>query len=82
MLINNDDIIRLFENMKFILNPIKRRPEEIREIMNKNNIIIDDLEDIMQKFAFTLYSDIAMYSEQANELLEIIKNIEELQDDK
>jgi len=55
--------------IKTLLQDIIKRPKEIVEIMKKHNIIIDNLNNKMQKYAFTLYTDLVEYSSRAENLL-------------
>ena len=46
-------------------------PGEMREIMIRHDIVIDDLDDKMQKFAFTLYTELCSLGSDAEAALEV-----------
>ena len=47
-----------------------QKPQEIQEMMRRNNVVIRDHDDPMQKLAFTLYSEIVAQAVRARELLD------------
>jgi hypothetical protein len=52
-------------------------PEEVRDIMRRNNIKLDDLKNIYQKLAFTFYSTMAEHSSKASQVIEEYKEIKQ-----
>lgn len=52
------------------LEQAARKPQEMMELMRRNNMVIRDHDDPMQKLAFTLYSEIVEQAVRARELLD------------
>jgi hypothetical protein len=46
-------------DMEDVCNKVASRPVEIQELMRREDIVLDNLDDRMQKFAFTLYTMLA-----------------------
>jgi arginine/lysine/ornithine decarboxylase len=61
---------QLIAVMTQALFEFSRKPKDIQAIMRKHGIVIDNLDDKMQKFAFTLYTDIVEIAHQSAMLLE------------
>ena len=51
------------------IKKVSTKSKEMLAIMEKHNIVIDNLDDKMQKFAFTLYSEIVQLSSEADNLI-------------
>ena len=54
------------------LEKVSKQIEKDKEILQKNGFVIDNLEDRWQKLAFTLYTDIAALSSEAEQILEYL----------
>jgi len=59
--------------MKEVCKNVMARPEKAQEIMRKNKLAIDDLDDPMQKLAFTFYSMMVGSAAEAERVLERAK---------
>lgn len=51
---------------------VKEQVELEQEMMRVNGFVIDDLDDRWQKLVFTLYTDIAALSSEAEQIIEEI----------
>ena len=58
------------------LTKVKNQVAIDQEKMRRNGFVIDNLEDRWQKLAFTLYTDIAALSTEAEQLLEAMSDTE------
>lgn len=56
--------------LKALSVDVSNSPGDMQEIMRKNNIVIDNHGDPMQKLAFTFYSRIVSLAKKARELIE------------
>src|SRR3990167_4350016 len=54
---------------KDLLKRLSKKVKDMLAIMKKHNIVIDNLDDKMQKFAFTLYSELVQLSSEADNLI-------------
>jgi len=54
------------------LEKVSKQIEKDKEKLQKNGFVIDNLEDRWQKLAFTLYTDIAALSTEAEQILEYL----------
>ena len=52
------------------LEQAAQKPQEMVEMMRRNDLVIRDHDDPMQKLAFTLYSEIVGQAVRARELLD------------
>ena len=52
------------------LENVAQKPQEMAEMMRRNNLVIRDHDDPMQKLAFTLYTEIVVQAASARELLD------------
>lgn len=59
------------------LTKVKNQVAIDQEKMRRNGFVIDNLEDRWQKLAFTLYTDIAALSTEAEQLLEAMSDTED-----
>jgi hypothetical protein len=62
--------------IKKFLKVVKNQIEKDKEILKKNGFVIDNLEDRWQKLAFTLYTDIAALSIEAEQILDYMEEDE------
>lgn len=62
-------LLQRVEKLEEVLEKVVQRPVECQEIMRKNDLKIDNLEDKMQKLAFTFYTDLVDLSQQAEQAL-------------
>ena len=69
---NNEQIA----TVKKFLKAVKNQIEEDKEMLRRNGFVIDNLEDRWQKLAFTLYTDIAALSPEAEQILEYLEESE------
>jgi len=58
--------------VKKFLEVVKNQIEKDKEMLRKNGFVIDNLDDRWQKLAFTLYTDIAALSCEAEQILEYL----------
>jgi len=49
------------------------KQNEMHDIMRRNHLVIDNLNDPMQKWIFTFYSEVAEMSNKASQLLEQLR---------
>lgn len=61
---------RVMARMRKLLQDISNAPFKIRAIMRDNDLQIDDLDDPMQKLAFTVYTRLAAIASAAESILE------------
>lgn len=52
-----------------VVRDVEAQPGEAQRIMRENGLVIDDLDDPMQKLAFTFYSDLAELASKAEAAL-------------
>ena len=60
-----DKIEQLRDALEFALEA----PEEIQKIMTDNSLVIDNLDDKMQKLAFTIYTKLVAVADKAERTL-------------
>ncbi len=58
------------------LKKVSKQIELDKEKLVKNGFVIDNLDDRWQKLAFTLYTDIAALSSEAEQILEYLADKE------
>ncbi len=64
------EIKRLRDALEFAL----KAPKEIQKIMTDNSLVIDNLDDKMQKLAFTVYSKLVAVADKAERALKEDEN--------
>ena len=60
------------DNIINFIKMVSGKQQEMIKIMERNNLVLDNLNEPMQKLAFTFYSEIAEMSHNADILLEEI----------
>lgn len=59
-----------WDNIEELLRQMASRPEQIQLLMRNRGIVIKDHDDPMEKFAFTLYSEIVSLAAKARVILD------------
>lgn len=60
----------MHEKMEPFIRSLTTRPDKMVRIMRENGIVIDDLDDKMQKMVFTLYTELVAIMNEAKGILE------------
>ena len=63
--LENANLIAAAPDMEDVCNKVAGRTVEVQDLMRRENIVLDNLDDRMQKFAFTLYTMLATDAGQA-----------------
>ena len=64
------EALEIMQQLSKLVEEVINSPIEMQEIMRKNNLKIDNLDDSMQKLAFTFYTRIVSLSSKAEHILE------------